>query len=365
MKVLQLIALTALVSSCVAASAADPSGLAKTKSDVDVLSRVLADHEQTNRSLRRYDLEGLDSVNSNREERNSITMVDDVVTKASGLVDDVMGKTDDVVGKAGQFGKVPTKLRDVATKNMDKIKEMTARSALVKTLTGRYDYAEKLSLSALKQLDDIEKVRAVDIKKGIKGSKETPDGMRRVIEPFEGMKVAPKKFLESHVGRADQRYGKDGSRLLSANVVMRLNDKGEKQILLISSSNPKKGDFLLPKGGWDKGEDVKKAALREVIEEGGVGGQLAHGLGKLRFAEGNNKYTYQAFLMRSSTVYDDWAESIRYRLWVSMDDAMEILKGRPKMAEVVNRAKRVDDRIVAGELPALNPKLSQVKLDLN
>lgn len=47
-----------------------------------------------------------------------------------------------------------------------------------------------------------------------------------------------------------------------------------------------------------------------------VGGQLAHGLGKLRFAEGNNKYTYQAFLMRSSTVYDDWAESIRYRLWV-------------------------------------------------
>ncbi|KAG3100007.1 hypothetical protein PI124_g15526 [Phytophthora idaei] len=348
MRVLQLIALIAL-----AASVA-------TESDARVLA---ADHKQTKRSLRQYDPEELGEVNSKNEERVSTGMIDDVVTKAGGLVDDVMGKVDDVAGKAGQAGKASSKLKELVTKNMGKLEDIAAHSSLVERLSGRYKYADKLSLSALKQLDEIEKVRLVDIEKGIKGTKTTANGMRRDITPFEGMKTAPKKYLESHVGRNQQRFGKDGSRLLSANVVTRLNEKGGKQILLISSSNPKKGDFLLPKGGWDKGENIKKAALREVIEEGGVGGQLAHGLGKVKLQEGTDKYTYYAYLMKSSTVYDDWSESIRYRLWVSMDDAMEMLGGRPQMAEVVRRAKHVDDKIAAGTLPELNAGLAKVKLD--
>ncbi|KAG6943937.1 hypothetical protein JG688_00017357 [Phytophthora aleatoria] len=317
MRVLQLIALIAL-----AASVA-------TESDARVLA---ADHKQTKRSLRQYDPEELGEVNSKNEERVSTGMIDDVVTKAGGLVDDVMGKVDDVAGKAGQAGKASSKLKELVTKNMGKLEDMAAHSSLVERLSGRYKYADKLSLSALKQLDEIEKVRLVDIEKGIKGTKTTANGMRRDITPFEGIKTAPKKYLESH-------------------------------ILLISSSNPKKGDFLLPKGGWDKGENIKKAALREVIEEGGVGGQLANGLGKVKLQEGTDKYTYYAYLMKSSTVYDDWSESIRYRLWVSMDDAMEMLAGRPQMAEVVRRAKHVDDKIAAGTLPELNAGLAKVKLD--
>lgn len=86
--------------------------------------------------------------------------------------------------------------------------------------------------------------------------------------------MAPEKFMSSHVGRNTQRYGKDKSRWLSASVIARTTDQGERQILLISSSNPTKSDSLLPKGGWDTGEKVKKAALREVIEEGGVCGDI-------------------------------------------------------------------------------------------
>lgn len=86
--------------------------------------------------------------------------------------------------------------------------------------------------------------------------------------------MAPEKFKSSHVGRNTQRYGKDKSWWLSASVIARTTDQGERQILLISSSNPTKSDSLLPKGGWDTGEKVKKAALREVIEEGGVCGDL-------------------------------------------------------------------------------------------
>ncbi|ETN02807.1 hypothetical protein PPTG_15549 [Phytophthora nicotianae INRA-310] len=359
MRVLQLIALIALVSSC-AASVPTSSGLVKISSGAEVLSRVLAgDHKQTKRSLRRNDPDELDGLDSTKEDRATTGMLDDFLVKVGGVLDDAVGKTDDLALKAGQQGKPWSRLKDLVAKN--KIKDLAERSPLVEKLS-KYDFAPKVSLSTLQQLDDIEKVRLVDLKKGVKGTKETPDGMRRVIEPFEGMKVAPKKFLESHVGRDAQRYADDGSRLLSANVVWRLNEKGEKQILLISSSNPKKGDFLLPKGGWDKGEDIKKAALREVIEEGGVSGQLAHGLGKVKFSEDGKKYIYQAFMVRSSTVYDDWAESIRYRLWVSMDDAMEILKDRPRMAEVVKRAMHMDAKIAAKELPELNPKLSQVKL---
>ncbi|RAW35400.1 hypothetical protein PC110_g8318 [Phytophthora cactorum] len=368
MRVLQLIALIALASSCAAASAAtdsDTTGVAKIKTGVDVPSRVLAaNHKQTKRSLRRYE-----------DEERGIPISD--------KLDDVVSKVDDVVGVAGKEAKATSKWEALIKKNADKITaiaarakklsvkstqvdevaEMAARSALVTKLSERYNYADKLSLSALKQLDEIEKVRLVDIEKGIKGTKTTANGMRRDITTFEGMKTAPKKYLESHVGRNQQRFGKDGSRLLSANVVTRLNEKGEKQILLISSSNPKKGDFLLPKGGWDKGENIKKAALREVIEEGGVGGQLAHGLGKVKFQEGADKYTYYAYLMKSSTVYDDWSESIRYRLWVSMDEAIEMLAGRPNMAEVVKRAQHVDNKIKAGILPEVNPGLAKVKLD--
>ncbi|KAF4044501.1 NUDIX domain-containing protein [Phytophthora infestans] len=310
MRVLQLIYVAALVLRCAAVKTATKphtTSTVKINSEADAVSRVLA--TQTTRSLRQFDQEKLAEDDDEDEERGF----------------SISGPVETIVTKAR------TGLKSVLTKIS------IERVLLASQLSERYPYAQGLSLSTLKQLATIEKLRKIDIEKGIKGSKLTPGSMR-------------------------QRFGRDGSRLLSAGVVTRVNEKGEHQMLLISSSNPKKSDFLPPKGGWDKGESIKKAALREVIEEGGVSAQLAHGLGKVKFQDGENKYTYFAYLMRSNKIYDDWSESTRYRLWVPMDDALKMLAGRPQLAEVVKRAKIVEGKIASGKMPVVNPKLAKDKL---
>eukprot|EP00644_Phytophthora_capsici_P004104 jgi/Phyca11/21693/fgenesh1_pg.PHYCAscaffold_107_\ len=240
--------------------------------------------------------------------------------------------------------------------------EFAETGRLVKKLKANVLYKdvelEKMSLQALRQLDDIERIRQVDIKNKVKGTKETADGMRRKMEITDNMKLPPPQFLESHIGREAQRLGENGQRLLSAAVVSKGDDVHGK-VLLISSSNPKKGDFLLPKGGWDEGEAVEKAVLREVIEEGGVKGQLLHKLGDFEFTEGSTAYAY---MMKSSTIYDDWAESIRYRLWLSYDDAIILLAKRPYMADVVRKAKETDELIKLRKLDAADESLANIKL---
>ncbi|ETN00779.1 hypothetical protein PPTG_17750 [Phytophthora nicotianae INRA-310] len=148
-------------------------------------------------------------------------------------------------------------------------------------------------------------MRKVDVANKLKGTKSTPDGMRRKITPFPGMETPDPKGL---------------------------------------------------------GEDIETAALREVIEEGGVRAQLAHNLGELKFKDGDKSYTYFSYLMKSNKIYDDWAESIRYRLWVTLDDALVMLKGREHMVQLVKRAKAVDNQITAGIRPAVDADLGAFKL---
>ncbi|KAE8979503.1 hypothetical protein PF011_g22820 [Phytophthora fragariae] len=165
-------------------------------------------------------------------------------------------------------------------------------------------YPEGLSEETLHQLVMVEKMRKTDIATYNKAA----GIMYREMDPFPGMKVAP--VLESTSGRENQLYAEDGSRLLSCIVASRSPEEGGGDVLLISSSNPKKKDWLLPKGGWDAGEAIEAAAWRELIEEGGVNGH--------------------------------WAESVRYRIWVSYDDAELLLAGRPEMVEVVKAAREIN-----------------------
>ncbi|ETM99058.1 hypothetical protein PPTG_19047 [Phytophthora nicotianae INRA-310] len=367
MRVLLLFVVIGYLLSYAAASAAidaGTTGVVKENSEVGLLSYAIAGGDkQVKRSLRLDNHDELAKLDSKDEERVPSGMVDDVVAKVgqSKLNDLIKKNLDEFAGFAAQGKKLLGKSSE-ATKNWGKLKASVLRGKLKPA----YEYADQLSLSTLQQLDEIQKLRKVDIKNGVKGSKKTPDGMRRKFATSNPPKerILPKEeYLVSHVSRDKQRYGKDGSRLLSAGVVTRTNEQGQLQILLISSSNPNKHDFLLPKGGWDKGENIKKAALREVIEEGGVNAQLAHGLGKVKFKEGEDKYTYFAYLMKSNQIYDDWSESIRYRVWVTPDEAIVMLQNRPHMQEVVKRAKAMQNKITAGIKPELNPDLAKVKLD--
>ncbi|KAG1695416.1 hypothetical protein DVH05_020454 [Phytophthora capsici] len=321
MRVLSLVTLLAFVSAQLIAANADRTGIAAVDSNTALLPRVLG--VESKRTLRRYDPSEFDSeeavdsdeeadpvevadsdeeVVSEGEERVGIPGMEKVASKAT--------KADDMVPNAA---KGAMKWKILVQKNMGQLVE-TAK--LVKKLKVGSFYSnvelEKMSLSALRQLDDIQQLQKADIKSNVFGTKATANGMRRKMTRTENMKLPPEQFLVSHVGRGAQRLGENGQRLLSAAVISKGDDINSK-VLLISSSDTKKGDFLLPKGGWDHGETIEKAVLREVIEEGGVNGQLLHKLGEYPFKKGATAYAY---MMKASTVYDDWAESIRYRIWV-------------------------------------------------
>ncbi|KAK1943111.1 Nudix hydrolase 21 [Phytophthora citrophthora] len=286
------------------------------------------------RSLRQYDFNSLEVVNSEEEER---TMVD--------KVDDIAKMTDDFVAKV----KIPTNM-NAAVEKVTTLADDAA--AVAKTIAKKYP--EGLSKATLAQIKEVEQLRLKDI---ATYTKKTGDGMRRKITPFKGMEIAPKKYLESHVGRNMQLYGDDGSRLMSSAVVSRSAKDGGGDVLLISSSNPQKNDWLLPKGGWDKGEDIQSAALREVVEEGGVNAKLLHSLGDYKFTQGDKAYTYYAYKMKAGTVYDDWAESVSY------EDALKLLAKRPHMVDVVKKAQETDELIKLGKLPKRDPTLATYKIE--
>ncbi|ETP52226.1 hypothetical protein F442_02721 [Phytophthora nicotianae P10297] len=326
MRLLTLVTLIAIASSCVSVSAASDSLNS-------LSSRAHASNHK--RLLRQNDFNELSATKRNDEERIGLL----------NMADDVAASIGTTIGKGGAnlkaaLGKVALTADEIA----DVVKRISTK------------YPEGLSAATMKQVQQVEERRVKDI---ATYSKETADGMRRKIEPFPGIKIAPEEYLGSHVGRAIQRYEDDGTRLLSCNVISRPKEQGGGDVLLISSSNPNKDDWLLPKGGWDEGESIEKAAWREAIEEGGVNTKLTAALGKVRFEnKDNKKYKYYAYKMQTKTVYDDWSESVRYRLWVSYEDAIKMLGNRKEMVDIVKRAKLADDLAKVNRLPKEDKNLA-------
>nr|BAP68965.1 RxLR effector candidate protein [Hyaloperonospora arabidopsidis Emoy2] len=102
-----------------------------------------------------------------------------------------------------------------------------------------------------------------------KPGQKTPDSLRKEMTITPGMKIVPENFLKSRVGRENERKD-ENRRVLTCSVVSNTDENPNHQVLLISSSNPKKKEWLLPKGGWDLDEEMLPSARREVIEEAGV-----------------------------------------------------------------------------------------------
>ncbi|KAE8970212.1 hypothetical protein PR003_g22549 [Phytophthora rubi] len=77
---------------------------------------------------------------------------------------------------------------------------------------------------------------------------------------------------------------------------------------------------------------------RELVEEGGVTATFKATLGDTTVGEN----TYKSFLMHADETFDQWPESMRYRVWFNWDDAITMLKGNnPEMASIVERAREV------------------------
>lgn len=76
-------------------------------------------------------------------------------------------------------------------------------------------------------------------------------------------------------------------------------------ILLLKKYN---GDWVLPKGRLERGENIKSAALREVLEETGVKGEIIDYIGEVNYNYKNLKEdeivskTVHWYLMRSNSM---------------------------------------------------------------
>ncbi|KAG2777828.1 hypothetical protein PC129_g15782 [Phytophthora cactorum] len=355
MRVLSILVM--LISAASVTTTSGNVGAAKIELDVERLPRELgADHQHIKRSLRQHDFNAESEIEPEDEERGGLGNVDDLITKIDDAVG-MTGKVDDVVGKAEKMDDVVVKAEKLAPAMRWKtaVKETTERLGLVKQLSQDYKVADRLSLPTLRKLKRVKDLRAKDL---LKFNKDTGGGMRRKIEPFEGIKIPPKQYLESHVGRELQRYDKDGNRLLSAAVI------GDGDYVLLISSSKRPHDWVIPKGGWDKGEGIEVSALREVIEEAGIHARLNHRLGEIKYHDGKKGYGFLPFTMRTVERFDDWAESGRYRIFVSNTDAQILVENRPWMVVILKEADTTNGLVKRGELPQRDPALEKFELDM-
>lgn len=134
--------------------------------------------------------------------------------------------------------------------------------------------------------------------------------------------------LVARNGRHLQRYNNKGRRQVVGCIPYRYNtveDGKELEVLVISSQRKGKG-MLFPKGGWEKDESIREAALRETVEEAGVDGIVEEELGQWNFKSKGNDAYYEGhmFPLHVKEQLDLWPEKhIRQRVWMSVTEAKE------------------------------------------
>lgn len=102
-------------------------------------------------------------------------------------------------------------------------------------------------------------------------------------------------------------------------------------ILLLRKFN---GDWVLPKGRVEKGEKIRDAALREVLEESGVKAELGEYIGKANYKYRNLKAnkmvskTVHWYLMRASNMdcTPQKKEGFVDALFVHIDKATDLVR---------------------------------------
>ena len=119
------------------------------------------------------------------------------------------------------------------------------------------------------------------------------------------------------------------------------------QILLVSSSRTP-DRWVVPGGGLEPNEDSVEAALREVMEEAGVRGQLTRALGSFENAERKHRTTVYVLIVTEELEEWDDSKSIgRKRKWFSIEEALDLLAvHKPVQVQYVKLLKnhKVDNR---------------------
>lgn len=142
-------------------------------------------------------------------------------------------------------------------------------------------------------------------------------------------------------------YDGDGFRRRAACLCVR---KDESEVLLVSSSSAP-DRWIVPGGGLEPNEEPSAAAMREVMEEGGVRGRLGRCLGtfeaceqrglltgstfgtkspdsKPRTANLERKHRTMVFILEVTEELEEWEDSKnigRKRKWFPIDEALRVL----------------------------------------
>ncbi|MGB5455246.1 MAG: NUDIX domain-containing protein [Gammaproteobacteria bacterium] len=107
------------------------------------------------------------------------------------------------------------------------------------------------------------------------------------------------------------------------------------QIMLIGSS--KRNHWVVPKGIHEPGMSAQESAACEAFEEAGIRGAVSKNmLGKYKYTKWGASCQVEVYAMRVSEILPDseWEETHRGRKWVSIDEALGLIK-EPAMRPMI------------------------------
>jgi 8-oxo-dGTP pyrophosphatase MutT (NUDIX family) len=104
-------------------------------------------------------------------------------------------------------------------------------------------------------------------------------------------------------------------------VTYRQTGAGIEFLLVRAKKNPE--HWIFPKGHIEPGERAEDAAVRELLEEAGVAGELLEPLGAIEYPVGSRHYRVEHFLCRFLQQIDDGEG--RERQWCSIERALDLL----------------------------------------
>ncbi len=97
---------------------------------------------------------------------------------------------------------------------------------------------------------------------------------------------------------------------------------GRTEVFVVrAKKNP--ADWIFPKGHIEVGEDAPTAAVRELLEEGGVIGVAADLIGISSFTTGEKLVEVSYYLVRYTA--DGQAAEFREKKWLSLASARDVL----------------------------------------
>jgi 8-oxo-dGTP pyrophosphatase MutT (NUDIX family) len=106
-----------------------------------------------------------------------------------------------------------------------------------------------------------------------------------------------------------------GQRLTVQAGAIAVRRDGTEPLILVVTAKRNPEHWIFPKGHVEPGEDLAAAALRELVEEAGVHGDVLGRVGTSSFHSGAEDIEVTYFLVRARNAGED--REGRHRLWLS------------------------------------------------